>query len=100
MTRAASPIAALLLLGACGWGGESDPVVATSVPSVPPERVDAFVVLMEKLGCRFDPNDHEPVHTAGFTDEEIASIGAVLVADHRADLTDTGELVILSGNCL
>ena len=64
------------------------------------ERVDAFAILLEQTGCRFDADDHEPVHAAGFIDAEIGDLGGALVADGRAELTPTGDLVLVSGACI
>jgi hypothetical protein len=98
-------ISALLLagvgLGACDMlPGQTATSVA--VPSVPQERVDAFVVLVEQLNCRVGPeeDEHPQVHTAGFSDAEIVDIGQVLVAEGQAEITDTGELVLLTETCL
>jgi hypothetical protein len=94
--------AVLALIGAVGLAACAPAPAEMPAPvvEVPRERVDAFVVLMEKLNCRFDPVDHAQVHTAGFTDDEVQAIGAVLVSEQRADLTDTGELVLLTEGCL
>jgi hypothetical protein len=75
---------------------------ATSAPQVSAERVDAFVVLVEQLNCQVSPDEaqHVQVHTAGFSDAEIVDIGDVLVGQNRAQLTDTGTLVLLTENCL
>ena len=37
---------------------------------------------------------------AGFTDAEMGAIGGQLVTEGRAELTDDGELVLLTENCL
>jgi hypothetical protein len=84
-------------LAACGML-QSEPV-ATG-PTVPPERVEAFVIAGERMDCSIDPVDHQPLHAAGFSDAELGAIGDQLVTEGRARLTDTGELVLETENCL
>jgi len=87
-----------MVLAGCDMLPQSQPVA--TAPAVAPERADAFVVLVERLNCQVDPVDHEPVHTAGFTDAEISVIGEQLVTEGRARLTDTGDLVLQTEDCL
>lgn len=57
---------------------------APAPPEVPRERIDVLVALTEQLNHRFDPADHAPVP----------------VAERRADLTNGGELMLLTEGCL
>jgi hypothetical protein len=68
--------------------------------SVGPDRQAGFVGLVEQSGCRVDAVDHEFVHSAGFTDPEIAEIGGQLAAEGRAEITEAGDLILTSGACI
>ena len=52
----------------------ADVHTAADGPTVASERVDAFVVLVERLNCQVDPVDHEPIHTAGFAEPSTSTL--------------------------
>jgi hypothetical protein len=100
--RYAALLVAAIGLGACDMLPGQSQTGAPLVPAVSGERVDAFVVLVERLNCRVSPDEdaHQQVHTAGFSDAEIVDIGQILVAEGRAQITDTGVLILLTENCI
>jgi hypothetical protein len=71
-----------------------------AVAIVPADRELAFVALVEQTACQVDPANHEAVHAAGFSDAEIDAIGQQLIAEGRAELSPTGQLILLTENCL
>jgi hypothetical protein len=99
--RLAFVLLAGLALASCDrlpWAGAEAPVEAA--PPVASERVEAFAFAVERTGCTVDPVSHDALHQAGFSDAELASIGDILVADGRARLTDGGELILQTEDCL
>ena len=63
-------------------------------------RQQQFVALVEQNGCRVDPQDHQFVHEAGFSDLEIGEFGKALSADGRAEVTADGGLVLTTERCI
>jgi hypothetical protein len=68
--------------------------------AVSAERQASFTTLVEANNCRVDPASHDFVHTAGFSDAELGSIGGALVADGSAELAPDGTLILTTGSCL
>jgi hypothetical protein len=81
---ATSSIAALLTQPSCSCARHSSGITA----------------LVEANKCRVDPANHDFVHTAGFSDAELGSIGGALVADSSAELAPDGTLILTTGSCL
>jgi hypothetical protein len=89
-----------LALGACGFRTGPEPVEVTAARTVAPERVDAFTIAVRQLGCTLDFMDHDPMYAAGFTDDEMTSIGLQLVAEGRAHVNEEGDLVLDTEGCV
>jgi hypothetical protein len=88
-------LAALILAGLVLASCDTSPLDPT-----PPARQAEFIDLVEGSGCRVDPVDHEWLHTAGFTDEELSAIGGDLVVSGVAEMSPEGALVLLTENCI
>jgi hypothetical protein len=86
---------AALALASCGYLPGQAPAGAVSA-----ERQASFTALVEANNCRVDPASHDFVHTAGFSDAELRSIGGALVADGSAELAPDGTLILTTGSCL
>jgi hypothetical protein len=63
-------------------------------------RQAQFVALVEQSGCAVDPQDHQFIHDAGFSDLELGDFGRSLAIDGRAEVTADGGLVLLTERCI
>jgi hypothetical protein len=92
-------LVALILAGsvaACGMLPQRQ-----AEPAASPERVDAFVTLVEVAGCELPHTDNDHLlGAAGFSDAEASAISRQLLADGRAELTPEGNLRLHTETCI
>jgi hypothetical protein len=75
------------------------PEASSTPPS--PERMDAFVAMVEGAGCELHQEDNDALlDPAGFSDAEASAASQQLLAEGRAQVTPEGNLVLLTENCL
>jgi hypothetical protein len=87
-----------LALAGCegfGFGGPA----ASMAPS--PERVAAFENMVAAAGCELPHTDNDSIlDPAGFSDAEASAISQQLLAEGRATLSPSGNLVLTTGACV
>jgi hypothetical protein len=97
--RYATQLLAGLGLGACDMlPGQQ---AAAPAPAVAPERVEAFVTLVEVAGCELPHTDNDHLlDPAGFGDAEASAISRQLIAEGRAEVSPEGNLVLMTERCV
>ena len=83
-----------LALAACG-------VMPGASPPRSPERMNAFVAMIEGAGCELHQSDNEALlDPAGFSDAEASALSQQLLAEGRAEITPEGNLALRTENCV
>ncbi len=89
--------APVLALAGCSLMPGASP--STASPS--PERVDAFVALVEGAGCELHREDNDALlGQAGFSDGEASLISRQLLDVGQAEINEEGNLVLITENCI